>query len=89
MNFLALLSDPNVFPGALYHLDQFQDKVEGLWFLHQLIQVIVAEGVVGKHVGDTAGTDVPVDWVFSLCNAPHALGHKRINASVLGRRKLH
>ncbi len=72
---------------ALSHLEQLQDEVQGFRFLHQLIQVVVAEAVVGEHVGHTARVDVPVHWVFALCDAPHTLGHKRIDAGVLERRE--
>lgn len=71
-----------VFP----HLEQLQDKEEGLRFLHQLIQVLVAEAVVGEHVGHAARVDVPVHRVFALCYAPHTLGHQWVDAGVLQRR---
>lgn len=72
--------------GIFSHPKQLQDKVERFRFLHQFVQVIIAETVVGKHVGHAAGVDVPVDGVFSLCNAPHTLRHKWVNPSVLQKR---
>lgn len=70
----------------LSHLEQLQDEVERLRFLHQLIQVFIAKAVVGKHVGHAARMDVPVDWVFALSDASHAFGHQWIDTSVLERR---
>lgn len=70
---------------ALSHLEQLEDEVERFGLLHQLIQVVVAEAVVGEHVGHAARVHLPLDWVFAFCNASHALGHEWVNASVLGR----
>ena len=49
----------------------------------QLVQVIIAQAVVGKHVGHATGVDVPVHGVLALRNAPQTLGHNGIEASVL------
>lgn len=66
------------------HLDQLQDEDEGLRFFLQLVQVWVAQAVVGKHVGHAAGVHVPVHWVLALCNATQALGNDRVESGVLG-----
>ena len=65
------------------HLDELQDEEEGLGLLHQLVQVWVAQGVVGEHVGHATGVDLPLHSVLTLCDASHALGHQRIKACVL------
>lgn len=65
------------------HLEQLKDKVKRFRFLHQLVQVFVAEAVVGEHVGHATGVDVPVHRIFAFRNAPHAFRHDRIDTSVL------
>ena len=71
------------FKPPVSHHDELQDEEEGFGLLHQLIQVWVAQGVVGEHVGHAAGVDLPVHSFLALCDASHALGHQRVKACVL------
>jgi len=73
-------------PFAPPHPDELHDEEEGLGLLHQLVQVVVAQAVVGEHVGHAARVDVPVHRVFALGDAPHALGHQGVDAGVLQRK---
>lgn len=58
---------------ALYP-DQLQNEIQGFWFLHQLIQVIISKAVVCHHVGHTACVELPVHWVFPLSYTSHTFG---------------
>lgn len=69
-------------------LQKFHYKVKRLWFFLKLVQIVIAQGVVGKHVGHAAGVNVPIHWIFPHCNTPQTLCHYWIQSGVLpGHRK--
>lgn len=69
-------------------LQKFHYKVKRLWFFLKLVQVVIAQAVVGKHIGHPAGVNVPIHRIFPHCDTPQTLSHYWIQSGVLlGHRK--
>lgn len=69
-------------PGA--HLQQLYHEDQRLRLLLQLVQVLVAQRVIGEHVGQPTRVHVPLCGVLALRHLPQAPGQDGVDPCVLG-----
>lgn len=72
-------------PRNLPHLQQLDDEDEWLRFLLQLVQVLVAQCVVGEHVGQPTCVRAPLRGVLALGHLPQAPRQDGVDTRVLCR----
>lgn len=67
------------------HLQQLNHEDQRLRLLLQLVQVLIAQCVVGEHVGQSTCVHVPLSGILAFCHLTQAPGQDGVDSCVLGR----